>query len=247
MKYIFANYLSINIVSLFLITSCSVLAKPVSTSSPNTTRTATILMKNTPSVTFLHTVTSTNNHSPSPTVTPTITPTPDICNPSHWQKDGIYVLSTDQYDALEPGGPNTFDRILISLNPAWEDFQQKIEVIDREHWTAGQIFDSFAWGFELGSGVNPAVILITYGVERDWALPTHGALAAKVDQIRASLYKYRLEWVLGKVDRSQYPPITNGATYALYRYFDGNKNQLETWCRTYLEVYGESPLKEYDH
>ena len=180
-------------------------------------------------------------------MTQTITPTPDICNPSHWQKDGIYVLSTDQFDALEPGGPNTFDRILISQNPAWEDFQQKIAVMDGERWTAGQIFDSFAWGYELGTGVNPAVILITYAVERDWALPAYGALVAKVDQIRASLYKYELEWGLGKVDQSQFPPIANGATYALYRYFDGNNNRLETWCRTYLDVYGESPLKEYDH
>ena len=57
----------------------------------------------------------------------------------------------------------------------------------------------------------------------------------------------RRSGILETLINSQYPPIANGATYALYRYFDGNKNQLETWCRTYLEVYGESPLVEDDH
>ena len=154
------------------------------------------------------------------------------------------MLSTDQFGALKPGGPNTFIRILIDKNQAWADFQQEDH---GEMRAAGKIFHESSCGPEMGMGANPAVVLVVYGVYNNWALPVDGDLVSAVYQIRDSLYHDETEWDFGDIDQSQYPPIANGATYALYRYFDGNKNQLETWCRTYLEVYGESPLKEDDH
>jgi len=119
--------------------------------------------------------------------------------------------------------------------------------MDGELWTAGQIFASFAWGYELGTGVNPAVILVTYGVEKDWELPEDGDLVSKVDQIRGQLHSYWGEIARNEIDMSQYPNVANGATYTLYRYFDGDSKVLENWCRTYFDVFGESPLREYDH
>ena len=225
---------------IFLMSSCIRLTKPVPASSLKITQTSTILITNTPSIT----VSPTYTPSPSPTLTSTISPTPDICNPAQWQEDGIYVLSTDQFGALKPGGPNTFIRILIDKNQAWADFQQEDH---GEMRAAGKIFNESSCGPEMGMGANPAVVLVLYGVYNNWALPVNGDLVSAVYQIRDSLYHDQAEWDFGDIDQSQYPPIANGATYALYRYFDGNKNQLETWCRTYLEVYGESPLKEDDH
>lgn len=221
-------------------TSCIGISKPAPVSPQKATQTPTILITNTPSIT----VSPKYTPSPSPTLTSTISPTPDICNPAQWQEDGIYVLSTDQFGALKPGGPNTFIRILIDKNPAWADFQQEDH---GEMRAAGKIFHESSFGPEMGMGANPAVVLIVYGVKNNWALPVNGDLVSAVYQIRDSLYHDEAEWNFGDIDQSQYPPIANGATYALYRYFDGNKNQLETWCRTYLEVYGESPLKEDDH
>jgi hypothetical protein len=95
----------------------------------------------------------------------------------------------------------------------------------------------------LGTGVSPAVILVTYGVERNWEIPASGDLRSEVDNIRAVLYQHDLDWILGKVDQSQYPTMANAASYALYRYFNGDLSKLETWCRTYVQVYGASPLK----
>jgi len=158
-----------------------------------------------------------------------------------YAEETLNIITTDLFDAIGPGGPNTFDRILIDKNPAWADYRQKIEDMDGEVWTAGQIFDSFAWGYELGTGVNPAVILVTYGIEYDWELPNEGDLSVMVDQIRGSLYQYELEWVLAKVDRSQYPHIDNGATYALYRYFNEDQQKLDEWSPVFLSIFNISP------
>ena len=96
----------------------------------------------------------------------------------------------------------------------------------------------------MGEGVSPAVLLITYGVELDWELPPYGALVAKVVLMRNLLFQDNLEWNRGAVDQSQVPAIKNGASYALFRYFDEDQELLEKWCRTYIDVFGESPLKE---
>ena len=238
------------IISFFLIlllSSCIGNSRPAPSSSPYVTQTATIFVLNMAFITDTPTIIPTSTPNLLPTLTSTILPTPDICNPSQWKEEGIYILSPRQFDALSPGGPNTFDRILISQNPSWEGFLQEIKEMDGELWTAGQIFDSYGWGSRLGKGVNPAVLLITYGVERNWELPTYGALVAKVVQIRTLLNRYESEWFRGEVDQSQYPAINNGASYALYRYYDGNQEKLEMWCRTYVDIFGESPIKEFDY
>jgi hypothetical protein len=180
---------------------------------------------------------STPSLTPSPALT--ITATPDFCNSAQWQ-DKIQVLSQDLFTALEPGGPTVFDRILTEQNPAWADF---LQYDHGEMRSAGVIFHETAFGPELGTGINPAVLLVTYGVERNWELPTNGDLVSEVDHIRAVLREHESDLILGKVDLSQYPMVGNGATYALYRYFNGDLSKLEDWCHTYVQVYQESPLR----
>lgn len=165
-------------------------------------------------------------------------PTPDLCNSAQWQ-DEIQVISGDVFDKILRG-PGDYNRILVEQNPAWTDFRQDAH---GEMRNAGVIFHETAFGPELGTGVNPAVLLVTYGVEQDWELPENGDLISEVDSIRAVLYQRYLEWFLGEVDRSQYPPIANAPTYALYRYFNGDLSRLEAWCRTYVEVYHQPPVR----
>ena len=175
----------------------------------------------------------------TPSPIPKITSTPDFCNSVQWQNN-IQVMSQDLSTALEPGGPVVFDRVLAEQNPAWADFRQSDH---GELRSAGVIFHETAFGPELGTGVNPAVILVTYGVERNWELPANGNLVSAVDHIRAMLHQHESEWILGQVDRSQYPAIANAATFALYYYFNSAVSKLLDWCHTYVQVYGESPLK----
>ncbi|MDL1912369.1 hypothetical protein FBQ81_17030 [Chloroflexi bacterium CFX6] len=160
----------------------------------------------------------------TPTATPTITvtTTPDFCNAGQG-RDHLMVVSEDRFTSLEPGGPRLFDRILIEQNPAWANFQQEVH---GETWSAGVTFHETAFGPELGTGVSPAVILVTYGVERNWEMPANGDLRSEVDNIRAVLYQHDLDWILGKVDQSQYPTMANAASYALYVFFDHDTEKL---------------------
>jgi hypothetical protein len=174
----------------------------------------------------------------TPSPIPTITSTPDFCNSALWQGD-IQVMSEDVFFTLGPG-PVTFDRILREKDPAWANFRQKDQ---GEMRSAGVIFHEHAIGPEWGMGVSPVVILVAYGMDQKWKLPINGNLVSDVEHIRDMLFQYRSEWVHGQVDRSHYPAMANGATYALYRYFNGDLLKLEDWCHTYVQVYNESPLK----
>ena len=167
---------------------------------------------------------------------------PDFCNSALWQ-DKIQVISQNRFTALEPGGPVDFDRILAEQDSAWADFRQSDH---GEIRSAGIIFHETAFGPELGTGINPAVILVTYGVERNWELPANGDLVSEVDYIRAVLHQREIYWILGTVDQSQYLMVPNAATYALYHYFGGDLSKLEDWCHTYVRVFNESPLKTLD-
>ena len=151
----------------------------------------------------------------------------------------LFILSDDLFTALRPGGPVVFDRILAEHDPAWADFHQ---MDHGELRSAGVIFHETSAGPKLGTAINPAVILVTYGMERNWQLPASGDLVSEVEHIRAVLYQHKSDWIHGQVDQSQYP-VVNAATYALYRYFNGDLSKLEGWCRTYVQVYDESPLK----
>src|SRR5215207_1227186 len=148
----------------------------------------------------------------TPTVTPTITctPTPDFCNSAQGQEK-IQVMSQELFTALEPGGPTVFDRILVEQKPAWDEFRQYDH---GEIRSAGVIFHETAFGPpspELGEGVNPAILLVTYGVDKNWELPANDDLVSEVDRIRAVLRQRENYWILGTVDRSQYPTVANAA------------------------------------
>lgn len=204
---------------------------PTTTSTTTPSPTPSIIPSFTPTASFV------------PSVTPTIvfTPTPDFCNSALLQEK-IQIVSQSVFTAIG-GGPTVYDRILVEQNPAWADFRQYNH---GEIRSAGVIFHEIAFGPpspELGEGVSPAVLLVTYGVDKNWELPANGDLASEVDYIRAVLRQRERYWILGTIDRSQYPKIANAATYALYHYFGGDLSKLEDWCHTYVHVYGESPLK----
>jgi hypothetical protein len=227
------------IIGLLWISSCSQVSIPLPTLSPSSTIEPAFL-KSTPSITITS-VPPTATPSPLPSLTQSVTPISEICSPSVWQQDSIYVLSPKRFGSIGPGNSKEFDQILISHNPDWEEYRQQH---DDDMWTAGVIISQYAF-YPHGKGVSPSVIFVTYAVERDWELPAYGAMIAKVEQIRVSLNTAESDWFLDEVDRTKLPPIKNGASYALYMYFDGDIDLLEKWCRTYLDVFGESPLDEY--
>ena len=215
--------------------ACGV-ATPAPTATATTMPTSTLVIPTSTEPPPTPSPTSTPTTSPSPTNIPTTTP--DFCKLVQSQ-DRIEVISDNLLTTLGPGNPVVFDRILTEHDPAWADFRQTDH---GELRSAGVIFHETSAGPELGTALNPAVILVTYGVERNWQLPASGDLVSEVEHIRAVLFQHRSDWIHGQVDQSQYP-VANAATYALYRYFNSDLSKLEGWCRTYVQVYDESPLK----
>lgn len=174
------------------------------------------------------------NVTSSPTTIFTLTTIPSSCI---LNQEKIQIISGLRFTALEPGGPTIFDNILIEQNPDWTNFTQ---YDNAELRSAGVIFHETSLGPEWGTGVNPAVILVTYGVDKNWELPADGDLVSEVENIRSSLYQYRSEWVHEQVNQSQYPTIDNAATYALYRYFNEDLSILEQWKSTFEELFDVS-------
>ena len=209
------------------------------------TETSTVTASSTPSITPSFTPSVTPSFTPSITPTITFTPTPNFCDSAQWQEK-IQVVSTDMFTAIERGGPPLLDQVLVEQNPAWADFQQYSH---GELRSAGIIIYETAFGPpspELGLGVNPAVLLVTYGVDKNWELPANSDLESEVDNIRAILHQRQNYWTLGIIDLDKYSMLANGATYALYYYFDGDLSKLEEWCRTYVRVFNKSPLENFD-
>lgn len=229
MSFLFLIFaLTMQLASCGAATPVSITVRVASTTMPSTT--PSMIPSLTPSIV--------------PSATPAIefTSAPDFCDSAQWQ-DKIQVISQDRFTALGPGGPTVYDRILVEQNPAWADF---LQIDNGEIRSAGVIFHETSSGPELGTGLSPAVILVTYGVDRNWELPANGDLVSEVDYIRAVLHQRENYWILGTIDQSQYPMVPNAATYALYHYFGGDLSKLEDWCHTFVRVFKESPLKTLD-
>ena len=124
--------------------------------------------------------------------------------------------------------------------------RQYIKVISQtvhgELSSAGAIFHETSSGPELGTAINPAVILVIYGVEQNWQLPASGDLVSEVEHIRAVLYQHRSDWIHGQVDQSQYP-VANAASYALYVFINYDGEKLQIWYDTYQRLFGRDPFQ----
>ena len=204
-------------------------------------------------VTPLPTVTATRIPSltfPSPSITPfpvntatqtaTVTPlpssTPYSCEFT-WDVPWI-ILDDDTFRSFGSTTSVEIDEQLIQRNPQWQNFRQTVIT---DSWTAGVVFAQ-GYGAPGEYGVNPIVLMVTIGMELDWQVPPDGDLYGRVVETGKTLFAYSLEYHDQEDVREAYPQIGNAATYALYRYFNGDLSKLEIWCRTYVRVYNESPL-----
>jgi hypothetical protein len=123
---------------------------PLSTYTPAPVLTATTKPTSIP----IPTTTSTQIFS-SPTTTP------DPCSVAVWGIPGI-LLDDDVYFSLGPI-PREMDEWLFNLHPQWQDFRQ---TVNTDSWSAGIIIDQASFGGP-EYGVNPAVLLVTVGMELD--------------------------------------------------------------------------------
>jgi hypothetical protein len=179
--------------------------------------------------------------SPFPISIPTLTPTPSCITTLNGNR--IYVLSDDL--SAHPGPDDEqLDQALLSSYPNWAAFTQKLPWHD-EPVSVGQVFDDASFTKEFQ--VNPAVTLVTVMVKLDHKLPNNGDLFSIARETAHLLDLHYWKYAFDDVDKTthikeKHPEIENAATYSIYAYFEYDMEKLDTWCRTYIELFNQSPL-----
>ncbi len=217
-----------------LLSGCTNNPAPTATHTrlpPTLTRTASL----TPTLTATVPPTST------PTSTAAATPGP-AANCTVFNTDGKLILLDK--DVLYANGPSSkeIQQALAGTFPEWAAFTQAFERGEKTYvYDIGKVMRtaSLAETFSL----NPAITLVTLGVSLDWQLPPDGDLYSRAYAIGERLDHLYWEYAFNN-DRiqSQYPEVANGATYALYLYFDRDQEVLRIWCETYYALFSQLPF-----
>jgi len=220
------------------LTVCAVLLAACGIAAPAPTVTAVASFTPvTPSITPSPIPTTT----PSPTNTFTPTPEPDVSPNCRIANEGgqLYVLSEKEFRDLRTTD-GKLDRALAAHYPEWANYTQMVP------WSTqpvklGEIIVSASIDVELNLQINPAATLVTLGESLNWQLPANTDLFSKSREISLTLRRHDLDWEDPQNEglRSQYPEITNGATYALYAFFNYNLDRLQSWQQTYRRLFGE--------
>lgn len=236
------NHKSLSIVSfiILLVAACTVEAGPQP--SPDTIPYPVI----TSTTTFTQIMTSAPTLTSTPELTPTLTITPaptSLLACTIFDEEGkLYVLSTDVFFSWGPKDEEITQALAADF-PEWADFEQTIEG-GTQPSTIGYLIEVASLWQETFA-LNPAVTLVTLGVSLDWQLPPDGDLYSRAIATGERLHSLWFEWTNpenGHI-RARHPELANdGATYALYTFFNQDIEKLQVWCDTYQQLFGDSPL-----
>ena len=222
-------------ISTSLLAACGI-ATPVPTVTATTVPSIT---PSTPSITPSPIPTTTSSPTNTLTTTPElgIAPNCKIAN----EEGQLYLLNDQEFRNLRTSD-GKLDRALATHYPQWANYTQMVP------WSTqpvklGEIIVSASLDEELNLQINPAVTLVTLGESLNWQLPANTDLFSKSREISLTLRQHDWDWTNPQNEslRSQYPEIANGATYALYAFFNHNLDRLQSWCNTYQQLFGTSP------
>ena len=131
------------------------------------------------------------------------------------------------------------NQALANNFPEWANYEQNVRW-SSEPAKLGEIVLNAS--FQEQFALNPAVTLITLGESMNWQLPSNSDLFFQSLDISERLNKLVFEWTNPENEaiRAHYPEVSNGATYALYVFFNYDIERLQTWCNTYQQLFGTS-------
>ncbi|MEJ5240328.1 MAG: hypothetical protein WHS87_03950 [Anaerolineales bacterium] len=153
----------------------------------------------------------------------------------------MYILSTDVFFSWGPT-EEEINQALTDVFPAWAIFEQPVSW-KPEPAKVGEIIREASL-FEETFALNPAVTLVTLGVSLDWQLPPDSDLYSRAIATGRRLEHLWHEWAHpdNEYIRVRHPNLANdGATYALYIFFNQDLEKLQLWCDTYQKLFGASP------
>jgi hypothetical protein len=214
-----------------LLTACSV-ATPVPIATASTTPTF---------ITFTPSPIPTK--TPSPTYTPTATSEPAI-SPSCKlvnEKGQFFVISDKEFFDLW-SHEKEIDQALANNFPEWASYTQKVSW-DTKPVEISEIVNSASLDEELNVQVNSRVALVVLGMSLEWNIPKEIDLYVRSKEINLKLSHLTLEWDKpgNESIQARFPEISNSATYALYVFFNYDKEKLKQFCNTYQRLFRTTP------
>ena len=154
--------------------------------------------------------------------------------------EGRFFVSGDElfYSYLVVNS-TTLDEKLEKNFPNWENFSQSLTFSNAPVPLSVIIVDA---SIQKEYQLNPAITLVTLGESLDWELPDDGDVATRAKNISKQLHDSFADWYLSKSGeyQNEYPQIESAATYALYQFFQGDEEKLESWCVSIQNLFLET-------
>lgn len=180
---------------------------------------------------------------PTPTNIPTATSEPAI-SPGCTMVNGmgqLYILSDKEFFDLW-SHKREIDQALANTYPEWASYTQKVSW-DTQPAKISEIVNSASLDEELNIQVNSMVALVVLGMSLDWKLPTNIDLYLKSKEINQNLSHLTFEWdgLGNELVHTRFPEVSNSATYALYVFFNYDKQKLKEFCNTYQRLFRTTP------
>lgn len=208
----------------FLLTACGVATPtPVTPATIQPTFTPLPIPTNTPSPTSISTATS----------EPAISPGCTIVN----EKGQFFVLSDKEFFNLWSHNKE-IDLALANNYPEWASYTQNVSW-DTEPVKISEIVNSASIDEERNVQVNSKVALVVLGMSLEWNIPKNIDLYLRSEEISQNLSDLTLEWDKpgNEAVQARFPEISNSATYALYVFFNYDKEKLKQFCETYQKLF----------
>jgi len=134
------------------------------------------------------------------------------------------------------------DQALAAHYPEWASYTQTVSWSTQPE-KLGAIIVAASLDEYSSLQINAAVTLVVLGESVHWQLPSNTDLYLKSQEISEELDRLAFDWENPQNEslRSQYPEVTNSATYAIYTYFNHNLDRLQSWCNIYQQLFGTPP------
>jgi hypothetical protein len=174
----------------------------------------------------------------TPTFKETSTVPPTFYNESDCIKNieiNLFLLSDEEFFAITTTA-ESINQALANNYPQWANYKQTV-TWNTEPVKLGEIILSAS--FQEHFAINSAVTLVTLGESLDWLLPLDEDLYSKSLSISERLFLSAFEWSKPENEeiRKSYPEITNAATYAIYIFFNKDREKIQKWCYSYQRLF----------
>ena len=150
----------------------------------------------------------------------------------------LIVVSNDYFaSSLSNEGVKQFEAALARAYPEWAALRIRE---GEQEWSLGTFLQIIS-GPGRRNAVSPEVLVVTVGMKYRWQIPQKGDLARVFIRTGVQMTEDYAAFLNQPEIRHQHPQVGNAATYALYRYFEGNIQKLREWHATFVWIFGYDP------